>query len=231
MTSQCFCMNSTPGRDGCIAMRCTQWPTSASWSGRPSDRRPRLTGRQVAPRVVAAEGARGRDRHEDPFRFGGIQDDRVQAHPARPWLPGVTGAVPAQAGQLLPVLAAVDRAEQRGVLDSGVDGVRIGERRLQVPDASELPRMRRAVVPLMSARDTVVAELVADRLPRPATVVGALDQLAEPAAGRRRVQPVRIGGRALQVIDFPAAEMRPVDIPLLALSVRCQDESALARAS
>src|ERR1035438_5385791 len=30
MTSQCFCMNRTCGRDGCRAMRWTQWPTSAA---------------------------------------------------------------------------------------------------------------------------------------------------------------------------------------------------------
>ncbi len=55
----------------------------------------------------------------------------------------------AQAGQLVPGLAAVGRAEQRGVLDAGVDDVRIGQRRLQMPDALELPRMLRAVVPLV----------------------------------------------------------------------------------
>jgi hypothetical protein len=49
MTSQCFCMNSTPGRDRGRAMRCTQWPTSAVGSGMPSDRRPRFIGRHVWP--------------------------------------------------------------------------------------------------------------------------------------------------------------------------------------
>ena len=49
ITSQCFCMNSTPGRVGCIARRCTQCPTSASGSGMPSDWSPRLIGRQVWP--------------------------------------------------------------------------------------------------------------------------------------------------------------------------------------
>ena len=47
---QCFCMNSTCGRDGCIAMRCTQWPTSACGLGMPSDRRPRFIGRHVGRR-------------------------------------------------------------------------------------------------------------------------------------------------------------------------------------
>jgi hypothetical protein len=30
-------------------MWCTQWPTSASWSGMPSDRSPRLIARQLLP--------------------------------------------------------------------------------------------------------------------------------------------------------------------------------------
>src|SRR2546425_7115180 len=49
MTSQCFCMNSTPGRERCSAMRCTQWPTSAVGLGMYWERRPRLIGRQVLP--------------------------------------------------------------------------------------------------------------------------------------------------------------------------------------
>ena len=88
------------------------------------------------------------------------------------------GAVAAQAGEFLPGLAAVGRAEQGGVLDSGVDGVGIGERRLQVPDPLELPGMRRAVVPLVGAGHAVVDELVAHRLPGLAAIVGALDRSA-----------------------------------------------------
>src|SRR3989441_510318 len=49
MTSQCFCMNSTPGREGCSAMRCTQCPTSAFGLGMYCDRKPRLIGRQLLP--------------------------------------------------------------------------------------------------------------------------------------------------------------------------------------
>src|ERR1700722_20394795 len=49
ITSQCFCMNNTSGRDGCIAMWCTQCPTSASGSGICSDRSPRLIGFHVVP--------------------------------------------------------------------------------------------------------------------------------------------------------------------------------------
>src|SRR5438309_1269253 len=49
ITSQCFCMNSTLGRERCSAMRCTQWPTSAFGSGMYCERRPWLIGFQVVP--------------------------------------------------------------------------------------------------------------------------------------------------------------------------------------
>src|SRR6267143_1054097 len=49
ITSQCFCMNSTLGRDGCSATWCTQWPTSAFGSGMYCECRPRLIGFQVLP--------------------------------------------------------------------------------------------------------------------------------------------------------------------------------------
>src|SRR5690606_6177791 len=71
---------------------------------------------------------------------------------------------------------------------------------------------------------------VADRLPRRAAVVRTLDHLAEPAARLRRVQPARVGRRALQVVDLPAREVRPADLPPIAPAVRRQDECALARA-
>src|SRR5262249_31528927 len=47
----------------------------------------------------------------------------------------------------------------------------------------------------------------------------------------RRVEPVRIGRRTLEVINLPAPEMRPADIPLLTLAVGLEDERALARAN
>src|SRR3989441_8352349 len=49
MTSQCFCMNSTLGRDRCSAMRWTQCPISALGSGMYCECRPRLIGFQVVP--------------------------------------------------------------------------------------------------------------------------------------------------------------------------------------
>src|SRR5216684_1084505 len=49
ITSQCFCMKSVFGREGCIASRWTQWPTSASWSGMVLERNPLFVGFQVLP--------------------------------------------------------------------------------------------------------------------------------------------------------------------------------------
>src|SRR5213592_2994121 len=175
--------------------------------------------------VVRAERARGRDRHVHPPGVRRIEQDGVEAHPAGAGLPLGSGAVAAQTGELLPRLAAVTRPEQRRVFDPGVHGVRIGERRLEVPDALELPGMLRAVVELVRGewlaglRRRVVDEFVAlagrhavrrlghpaaRRLPRLAAVAGALDDLAEPPACLRRVQAVRIGGGSLDVVDLPA---------------------------
>ena len=170
-----------------MAMRCTQWPTSASGRGCTRSAGRWLIGRQVSPpssvrKAPAAEMAM-------KMRSGLLGSSRMVCRHMPP-APGCQcGPVPwpRSPDSSLPGLPAVGRAEQRGVLDAGVDGVRIGQRRLEVPDALELPRVRRAVVPLVRAGHAVVGELVADRLPGLAAVVGALDHLAEPAAGLRRV--------------------------------------------
>src|SRR5712691_126589 len=103
-----------------------------------------------------------------------------------------------------------------------------------MPDALELPGMLGAVVPLVrgegfaGARGGVVDELVAlarrhaagrgrhsapGRLPRLAAIARALDHLPEPAAGLRRVQAVRVDGRALHVVDLPAPKVGPTYSP------------------
>ena len=183
------------------------------------------------PGVVGAEGARGRDGDEDPSGVARIHDDRVQTHSPSPWLPAGPRAMASQAGEFLPGLSAVGRAEQGRVFHPGVDGIRIGQRRFEMPDALELPGVGRAVVPLVSAGVALVHELVTHGLPRLATVVRSLNHLAEPAAGLGRIQPVRVDGRALEVVDLPPCKVGAADIPPLALGVRCQDERALARAN
>src|SRR5712692_7533502 len=121
-----------------------------------------------------------------------------------------------------------------------------------MPNALELPGMLRAVVPLMSGeglpglRGGVVHELVALAFggsrwlsvlfarrrpwlcPGFAAVIGALDDLPEPAAALRSIDAIRVGGRALQVIQLPAGKVGTAYFPLFALTVGCQDESAFA---
>src|SRR5262245_55671391 len=97
-----------------------------------------------------------------------------------------------------------------------------------MPDAFELPGMRRAVVPLVRAGSAVVDELVTDGLPGLAAVAGALHHLAEPAARLRRVDAVGIRGGSLHVVDLPAAEVGAGDVPALPLAVGGEDEGALA---
>src|SRR6266850_273003 len=110
----------------------------------------------------------------------------------------------AESGKLLPRLSSICCAKDRGVFHPGVYGIRIAERWFKVPDPLEFPRVRRAVVPLVSAGNAVVNKFVTYRLPRLAPVIRALDLLPKPAAGLRRIYPVRISGRALQMVDLPA---------------------------
>ena len=127
---------------------------------------PRLIGFQVLPpssvrNAPAAEMAM-------KIRSGLVGSSRIVCRhmPPAPGCQSLSRAVLAQARQLVPVLAAVGRAEQRGVFDAGVDRVGIGQRRLEMPDALELPRVLRAVVPLVRAGHAVVDELVAAPAPR-----------------------------------------------------------------
>ena len=83
--------------------------------------------------VIGAKRARRGDRDKDSFRVTWIENDGVQAHPARARLPLRSGAVAAQSRKLLPRLTAVGRAEQSRVFNTGIDCVRIS--RATVRDA------------------------------------------------------------------------------------------------
>jgi hypothetical protein len=117
-----------------------------------------------------------------------------------------------------------------------------------MPDALELPRVLRAVVPLMGGERLagcvrrVISELVAGfgrpggrvfangrtRLqPGLAAVVGALDDLPEPSARLRRIDAIGVHGRTFHVVDFPSREKRTADRPVFALGLRAEDERAL----
>src|SRR4051812_46223382 len=99
-----------------------------------------------------------------------------------------------------------------------------------MPDALELPWVRAAVVPRMRPRDAVVAELVPNGRPGLAAVVGARKHLPEPATALGRINPIRIGGRSLHVIDLPAREVWARDGPIFSLAIRGENECAFLRA-
>src|SRR5580765_7397530 len=108
-----------------------------------------------------------------------------------------------------------------------------------MPDAFEHPWLLRAVVELVRRhrRGFVVDEFVAFPLghafgsggrltggraglmPGLAAVIGALNDLAEPAAGLRGVDTVGIDGGALEVVHLPPAKERPLDVPFLTFAV------------
>src|SRR5207245_5270666 len=147
----------------------------------------------------------------------------------RPRLPSRPGDVRAQPGTFLPVLPAIGGAKQRRIFHARVDRVRIGERRFEMPDALELPGVLRAVIPLVGGERsssifgrTVVDEFIAlafrrallrgflfsgrraGLYPGLAAVIGTLNDLPEPAAGLRRVDPVGIRRRSLHVVNLRA---------------------------
>src|SRR5882757_6563307 len=110
-----------------------------------------------------------------------------------------------------------------------------------MPNALKLPRMLRAVVPLVRARHTVIDKLVAlafrravgtfqilraasGRVPFFSAVIRALNDLAEPRAGLRCINSARIDWRTFYVINLPSRKMRTADFPSLAGAIRCQDE-------
>src|SRR4029077_17687363 len=108
---------------------------------------------------------------ENPVRVAGVLDDRVQAQATRAWIPARGSFVVSQTGQLLPRLGSVGGSEQRGVLDTCVDQVGVGQRRLEVPHARELPGVIRVVVVLVSPGRPFVVKLVASGGPGGAAVV------------------------------------------------------------
>ena len=212
-----------------MARRCTQCPTSACGSGIPSERQPAIDRTPRYAGVVAAKRAGGRDRREDAVGVARVDDDGMQAHAARSRLPDARRRMAAQTGKLFPIVPAVGRTKERGIFDAGVDEIGIGVRRLEMPDARELPRMRRAVIPAVRPRLAVVDEAIAHRLPRLSAIVGSLHDLPEPTRRLRRVQPIGIGRRAFDVIDLPAAEIRAADLPIVALAVGLDHERAFTR--
>src|SRR5207302_758234 len=100
------------------------------------DRPPALAG------IVTAEGAGRRDGDEDSIGMLRIENDRMETHAAGTGRPIGGRRVLAEAGKLLPALTGVLRAKQGGVFGTRIDGVRIVQRGLEVPDSLELKGTR-----------------------------------------------------------------------------------------
>src|SRR5512133_2434267 len=115
--------------------------------------------------VGGPEGTSGRDGDVEPLWVGRMLQDRVQAHTAGAGLPLRAGVVVAQARKLGPLVTSVGGFKQSRVLDTGVERLGVVQRGLQMPDAGEVPGPQRAVIPLMLANLTVVAEVVAYCVP------------------------------------------------------------------
>src|SRR5438552_3147133 len=139
MTSQCFCMKSTFGRDRCSAMRWTQWPTAAVGSGMYCERRPWLIGFQVVP-LVRGEGFAGVRR--------GVVDELVALagrHAVRRLRHSTAGRLP----RLAAVARALDDLSEPPARLRRVEAVGIGGGSLHVIN---LPagEVRAAHVPLLA---------------------------------------------------------------------------------
>ena len=211
ITSQCFCMYSTSAATG-------------AWRGGARSDRPRRPGRDalgLQPLVHRAPGWPASSERNTPAAEIAANIRPCARGPAgscagtsRPRPAARTGRTHGRAASAAPpALAAVIGAEQPGVLDPGVDHVRVVQRRLQVPDPRELPRVRRPVVPLVGPGGALVIELVADRLPSRTAVVGSLDQPARTSRWTATRTADRGRPRALDVVDLPAGEVRPADLP------------------
>ena len=137
----------------------------------------------------------------------------MQAPAAGAGLPRRAGRVLAQRREFFPVAPAIARPKEGRIFDARIQQIRIVQRGLEMPDACELPWMWRSVVPCVRSGLAVVDELVADRLPRCAAIIRTLNELPKPTRRLRGIDPIRIGWRAFHMIDFPTAEMRPLDLP------------------
>src|SRR5207248_9988135 len=195
----------------------------------------------VLAAIIRSKRARRRNSNQYPRRIFRVKNNSVQAQAARARLPLGPGAMPAQAGEFLPILSAIGRAEQGGVFNPGINRIRIGQRRLQMPDPLELPGMLRAVIPLVGGEwlaglsRCVIGKFIAGGFRRTwfwllsrrrsrlvpgfATIVGALNDLSEPAARLRGINSIRISRRSFQVIHLATRKMRSAHIPLFAFAV------------
>jgi hypothetical protein len=172
------------------------------------DRPPRVAG------IVASERASGRDGCIDALRGSTVEQNGVQAHAAGAGLPKLSFGA-AETGQFLPCPASVGRFKYRRILDTGIDGVGIGQRRFEMPHALKFPRTLCAVIMLVrrkrpsgfcrcivhehvafTLRHTIrpheILRFRAWRVPGLAAIIGPLNDLPKPAARLRGIEAVAV---------------------------------------
>jgi hypothetical protein len=66
-------------------------------------------------------------------------------------------------------------------------------------------------------------------MPGFASIVGALDELAEPSAGLRCINTIGIGRRSLEMIELKTREVRSAHIPFITFSIGRQDKGSFVR--
>src|SRR5579883_1951441 len=98
-----------------------------------------------------------------------------------------------------------------------------------MPDPFEFPRMRRAVIPLVCTRLALIDESVINGLPGLASIIRALNLLTKPSTRLRSIEAVGISRRSFEMIDLPAAKVRALHLPALALSIGFQQKRTFTR--
>ena len=153
---------------------------------------PRLIGFQVLPPSSVRNAPAAEMAMKHPLGIGRVEQDRVQAHAAGARLPAWAPSR-ARAGRTAHASVWPPSVERNSAASSTpaytVSGSVSDGSRCQTRLNSQgcgVPSYHWCVPGI-----AVVGELVAHRLPGLAAVVGALDQLPEPAARLRRVDPVR----------------------------------------
>lgn len=177
--------------------------------------------------IVGPEGAGCRDRGVHPPGIAGVDENRVETHASGARHPVATRRVVAQRREFSPGLSAIDRTKERRILYSGEDDIGVGVGGLEVPDSLEVPRMGGSVVPLVCTGGAFEGEFVADRLPRPASVIGSLHDLTVPVRPLGGIDAVRVCGRSANVHHLPSAEVRTLDLPVPPAAIRFEDERTL----
>src|SRR6185295_5769041 len=124
-------------------------PDFRGWIGNVLRMKTAIDGLPGFAAIVRAKCTGRRDRDENAIRISRIDNNAVEAHPACAGLLLRPRTVTAQSGKLVPCPPAVAGTKQGSIFDPGVNRIRICMRRFEMPHALELPRMGRAIVPLM----------------------------------------------------------------------------------